>query len=103
MSESDDSEMEWEEIVPSEQAISLPRPSTVDAPLEIVIQAPAPAPGPSGLRKEKTQADQLARVTRLAAHRFHTLALLANASIRNRWLNDTLLQVCFFIRASTHL
>jgi xeroderma pigmentosum group C-complementing protein len=101
MSESDDSDMEWEQIVPNEQTIASPRPPTVDTPFEIVIQAPARTPDQSELRKKKTQADQLARVTRLAAHRFHTLALLANASIRNKWLNDTLLHVCNLIPAFT--
>lgn len=86
--------MEWEEIVPTEPDFGAAGASKPDAPLEIIIKAPQRAPSPSALRKEKTQADALARVIRLASHRLHTLALLANASIRNKWLSDTLLHVC---------
>lgn len=98
MSESDDSEMEWEQIVPNKQTVTSPRPSTANAPFEITIQAPGHTPDLSELRKEKAQANQLTRVTRLTAHRLHAVALLANASIRNKWLNDAPPHVCILIR-----
>lgn len=100
MSESDDSEMEWEQIVPNEQTTASPRTSTVNTPFEITIQAPGRTPDQSELRRKKAQTDQHTRVTRLAAHRLHTLALLVNASIRNKWLNDMLLHVCIRIQTA---
>ncbi|KAL5501487.1 hypothetical protein ACEPAH_8747 [Sanghuangporus vaninii] len=44
--------------------------------------------------KRKKQAEQNAelRALRLTCHKIHTVALLANAIIRNRWLNDDVLQ-----------
>lgn len=93
MSDSDDSDMDWEQIVPNEPTIETPGASSSNTPLEITIKAPARARDQSELKKEKAQADALKRVIRLGSHRLHTLALLANASIRNKWLNDDLLKV----------
>lgn len=33
------------------------------------------------------------RLLRIDCHKAHTVALIANASMRNRWINDELLQV----------
>lgn len=36
------------------------------------------------------------RLTRVECHKAHTVFLIANAAIRNRWLNDKLLHVGWF-------
>lgn len=33
------------------------------------------------------------RLKRINVHKMHTVVLLANAKVRNRWINDELLQV----------
>lgn len=33
------------------------------------------------------------RLLRIDCHKVHTVALIANAAVRNRWINDELLQV----------
>ena len=44
------------------------------------------------------------RLLRIDCHKVHTVALIANASVRNRWINDELLQVhktvCLFFPGS---
>lgn len=44
-------------------------------------------------RKKTTGISHAERLTRIDCHKIHTVALLVNARIRNRWLNDELLQV----------
>lgn len=44
-------------------------------------------------KAERLYAERLARLT---CHQIHTVCLLANARIRNKWLNDPLLHVCMF-------
>jgi xeroderma pigmentosum group C-complementing protein len=34
------------------------------------------------------------RLKRILSHKIHTVALIANARVRNTWLNDELLHVC---------
>lgn len=89
--------MEWEQIVPNDQTVDTAGASTSNVPFEITIKAPVREPSQKEKRQEKSQADALKRVIRLGSHRLHTLALLANASIRNKWLNDELLQVRRYI------
>ena len=36
------------------------------------------------------------RLTRLTCHKMHTVVLMGNARIRNKWINDPLLHVCVF-------
>ena len=38
------------------------------------------------------------RLTRLTCHQIHTVGLLANARIRNKWINDRLLHVRRYVR-----
>ena len=47
----------------------------------------------SCLQRERAAAIQAARVARLDCHKVHTICLIANGQIRNRWLNDPLLHV----------
>lgn len=77
-----DSEGDWEEVpVPEEEKN-----------LEITI-----ATRPAQDKKARlSRADQLLRTN---SHKLHTLALLTNAWVRNKWINDPLLHVGFaFIR-----
>ena len=106
-----DGEADWEEVaVPSE------RP-----PLEITLQTDvkvqnrkgkgespkfvaASVFGPSNAcnrnlgcnvsRKPGSSESHAQRVLRIQCHKVHTLCLLANARIRNGWINDPLLHVC---------
>ncbi|KAH8806536.1 hypothetical protein DL96DRAFT_1717820 [Flagelloscypha sp. PMI_526] len=73
-----DDEFDWEEVdIPAQPS------------LEITIT-------PSGKKKDEIKKQRpnyyAERLTRLACHKLHTQCLLANAIIRNRWLNDELLQ-----------
>lgn len=71
-----------------------PDASTSQAPLQITIRAPiAKEPAVEVQKKQKSEAESLERFVRLQAHRLHTIALLTNASIRNKWINDPLLHV----------
>ena len=93
---SSDDDMDWEEILP---VATLPPPpnnelSAAQAPIKITIRAPgAKNPSAEALKKQKSESEALERFVRLQSHRIHTVALLANASIRNKWLNDPLLHV----------
>lgn len=44
-------------------------------------------------RKKAAAALHAQRVLRTTSHKIHTVALLANAWTRNKWLNDPLLHV----------
>ncbi|KAF7299787.1 hypothetical protein HMN09_00984700 [Mycena chlorophos] len=79
---SSDSEGDWEEIVPADS-----EPSK-DKTLEITISLPHEAPD----SKSKPRISPAERLLRINCHKLHTLALLANAWVRNRWINDELLQ-----------
>ena len=77
----DDSEddLDWEEVdVPDHH----------ERHLEITLQAAPKKEGPK--HKGTSHAD---RVARIDCHKIHTVALLLNASVRNRWINDPLLHV----------
>lgn len=37
------------------------------------------------------------RLVRLNCHKMHTVVLLGNARVRNKWINDSLLHVCAII------
>ncbi|KAJ7069421.1 hypothetical protein C8F01DRAFT_1207120 [Mycena amicta] len=71
-----ESEVDWEEVVVPDE----------DKNLEITI-SPLPAQDKSKLRISNAE-----RLLRINCHKLHTLALVANAWIRNRWINDELLQ-----------
>lgn len=42
-------------------------------------------------RKKEIRVEHLAR---LNSHKMHTVCLLMNARVRNKWINDELLHVC---------
>nr|GAT55865.1 predicted protein [Mycena chlorophos] len=77
-----DSEGDWEEIVPAD---SEPNKNKT---LEITISLAHEAPD----SKSKPRMSPAERLLRINCHKLHTLALLANAWVRNRWINDELLQ-----------
>ncbi|KAF5344898.1 hypothetical protein D9758_011558 [Tetrapyrgos nigripes] len=73
-----DDELDWEEVpVPEEQKH-----------LEIVIQARPKEKETPSAKKGISHAERLLRID---VHKVHTVTLLLNAKIRNRWLNDELL------------
>jgi hypothetical protein len=93
--DSDDEEMDWEEIVPPQKLeASNPETSSSSDPFQITIRAPNQKQSESDARKERSRAEALQRFVRLQAHRLHTIAHLCNGSIRNKWINDPLLHVC---------
>ena len=56
MDGSDDSEMEWEQIIPNDQTADTAGASTSNAPFEITIKAPVREPSQKEKRQEKSQA-----------------------------------------------
>ncbi|KAI0688320.1 hypothetical protein BC835DRAFT_1373054 [Cytidiella melzeri] len=65
-------------------------PSTAVKPnIEITLHA---RPKVDDSAKKRAAAVHAARVARLACHKMHTILLLGNASVRNKWLNDDLLK-----------
>ncbi|KAI0074037.1 Rad4-domain-containing protein [Panus rudis PR-1116 ss-1] len=95
--EGSDDDFDWEEVAVPAQEQSL------DIALEDVQEGPSSATRPNieiTIRAKPKQDDsakrraaqiQAERVARLQCHQIHTVMLLANARIRNRWLNDELL------------
>ncbi|KAF7314708.1 hypothetical protein MKEN_00944800 [Mycena kentingensis (nom. inval.)] len=71
-----ESEGDWEEVVVGDE----------DKNLEITI-TPLPAQD-----KAKQRISNEERLLRINCHKLHTLALLTNGWIRNKWVNDELLQ-----------
>ena len=64
--------------------------------MSIIFTSFASGPVPSGVhvnRKKAAAALYAQRVLRTTCHKIHTVALLANARTRNKWLNDPLLHV----------
>ncbi|KAF9013151.1 hypothetical protein BDQ17DRAFT_1342855 [Cyathus striatus] len=87
--EDSDDDFDWEEVeVPVHQPefdVQLEEPKHI----EITIQArPKPVTAP----KQPRGISHAERLMRIDCHKIHTVALLANARIRNKWLNDELLQ-----------
>ncbi|GLB38652.1 putative rad4 beta-hairpin domain 2 [Lyophyllum shimeji] len=79
-------DFDWEEVqVPEHE------PQQEQEHIEITI----PAPGPR--RKKDTAVNKFKgishaeRLKRIDCHKIHTVALLGNASVRNKWINDPLL------------
>ncbi|KAJ7256831.1 hypothetical protein B0H12DRAFT_1202006 [Mycena haematopus] len=69
-----DSDGDWEEVIIPEE----------EKNLEITISTRSKQDKKLGLSKSE-------RLLRTNCHKLHTLALLANARVRNRWINDRLL------------
>jgi len=92
-------ELDWEEVsVPQAQHLELDDdqapgqgPSTRPN-IEVTLEA-YPAHGKDSTKKKLSSGISHAeRLLRIDCHKVHTLALMANASVRNRWINDELLQ-----------
>ncbi|EJC98123.1 Rad4-domain-containing protein [Fomitiporia mediterranea MF3/22] len=114
-----DEDMDWEEVSVPHAELSTPAKSVSDYDL----QTSGPMTGPalkSGVEtieitlkrvakkddtKRKKQAEQIAelRALRLTCHKIHTVALLANAIIRNKLLNDPLLHARLLSLTPIHL
>ncbi|KAI0288071.1 hypothetical protein BC826DRAFT_1107975 [Russula brevipes] len=95
-SDSED-ELDWEEVaVPQAQHLELEEdqeagPSTRPN-IEVTLEAyPSPRKG-SAQKKPPGGISHAERLLRIDCHKVHTVALIVNASVRNRWINDELLQ-----------
>ncbi|THH10815.1 hypothetical protein EW146_g8256 [Bondarzewia mesenterica] len=107
--DSDDEEMDWEEVaVPQDSNAA----SLNDLHLELE-EGPSTRPSieitlnkrswEHYFRYRRTGAISHAeRLVRIDCHKVHTVALLKNASVRNQWINDPLLQVCARSLARIH-
>ncbi|KIO32977.1 hypothetical protein M407DRAFT_18133 [Tulasnella calospora MUT 4182] len=95
-SNASDDEMEWEDMVPNAAG---PGDLVIEFPDADAIVGPSGGKGEVGKGKgtgRKLDEAEKARINaerqaRFACHKIHTIALLANARIRNQWLNDKLL------------
>ncbi|KAI9568479.1 hypothetical protein HD554DRAFT_2172269 [Boletus coccyginus] len=90
-----DDELDWEEVHVPEQQRQLDvhlEPELSPPPprqnIEITLQA---RPKKDDTKKKAAAALHAQRVLRTTSHKIHTVALLANARIRNQWVNDPLL------------
>ncbi|EPS96506.1 hypothetical protein FOMPIDRAFT_1053153 [Fomitopsis schrenkii] len=108
-----DDDFDWEEVaVP--QADQLPVVS-LPADNDDVQEGPSHRPhieitihtekrGKKGTKKDPRAAQLYAeRLTRLTCHQMHTVGLLANARIRNKWANDRLLHARLLSMTPLHL
>ncbi|KAG8214342.1 hypothetical protein J3R82DRAFT_9308 [Butyriboletus roseoflavus] len=92
--DSSDDELEWEEVhVPEQQqqfdtSLELELSPPPRQNIEITLQA---RPKKNDTKKKAAATLYAQRVLRTTCHKIHTVALLANAWTRNKWLNDPLL------------
>ncbi|KAI0087722.1 hypothetical protein BDY19DRAFT_892387 [Irpex rosettiformis] len=96
-----DEDFDWEEVAVPTDGQAVPDgestytnveegPSTAVRPnIEITLHA---KPKPDDASKKKAAAVQAERVARVACHKMHTILLLGNASVRNKWINDDILK-----------
>ncbi|KAG1763604.1 hypothetical protein EDD22DRAFT_1022198, partial [Suillus occidentalis] len=105
--DSSEEEFEWEEVdVP--QQIHETNPE-----LELQLEGPAPRANIeitlySGKKKDDSKkaaaaAARAERILRTGTHKVHTVCLLANARVRNKWLNDELLHARLLSLTPLHL
>ncbi|KAF9066475.1 hypothetical protein BDP27DRAFT_1423852 [Rhodocollybia butyracea] len=78
--ENSDDEMDWEEVLVSEQASQEPL-------MKIVLRPDNDEPA----KKKSNAMSHAERMLRIDCHKIHTILLLSSARIRNKWLNDELL------------
>lgn len=111
--DSSDDDLDWEEVhVPEDQdqlELEL-SPPTPRQNIEITLQAPPKKDDVKWVlftfpflhlfdrvrnanRKKAAAGLNAQRLLRTTSHKIHTVALLANARIRNKWINDPLLHV----------
>ncbi|KDQ62732.1 hypothetical protein JAAARDRAFT_190020 [Jaapia argillacea MUCL 33604] len=103
--EDSEDDMDWEEVAFPES--NLPGGSVSLYPLgdeDPIAEQPVPGSGnieitlqarPKDTKSsapKKTGISHAERLLRIDVHKVHTVALLANASVRNKWINDDLLQ-----------
>ncbi|KAG1735235.1 hypothetical protein EDB19DRAFT_1725199 [Suillus lakei] len=104
---SSEEDFEWEEVdVP--QQIHETNPE-----LELQLEGPAPRANieitlHAGTKKDDSKkaaaaAARAERILRTGTHKVHTVCLLANARVRNRWLNDELLHARLLSLTPLHL
>lgn len=95
-SETDDSEMDWEDVDLEQNHVDyLLQPLAADQAeeaLEIEIGKDNTKNKPARARSKAATAAE--RAVRLHIHKMHTLCLLFNSHIRNAWCNDKQVQVC---------
>ncbi|KAG1780652.1 Rad4-domain-containing protein [Suillus placidus] len=105
--DSSEEDFEWEEVdVP--QQIHETNPE-----LELQLEGPAPRANieitlHSGTKKDDSKkaaaaAARAERILRTRTHKVHTVCLLANARVRNKWLNDELLHARLLSLTPLHL
>ncbi|KIK96449.1 hypothetical protein PAXRUDRAFT_138437 [Paxillus rubicundulus Ve08.2h10] len=98
--DSSDEELDWEEVhVPEQQPTY--ESEEFNTPLELELSGPAPRANieitlqtrvkKDDSKKKANAALYAQRVARTTSHKIHTVALLANARVRNKLLNDELL------------
>ncbi|KAI6044876.1 hypothetical protein EDC04DRAFT_3137624 [Pisolithus marmoratus] len=91
-SEGSDEEFEWEEVhVPVEQPTDQGLELELSGPsrsIEITLHA---QPKKDESKKKAAAALHAQRLLRTTCHKIHTVCLLANARVRNKWINDELL------------
>ncbi|KAG1860121.1 hypothetical protein DFJ58DRAFT_779513 [Suillus subalutaceus] len=105
--DSSEEDFEWEEVdVP--QQIHETNPE-----LELQLEGPTPRANieitlHSGTKKDDSKkaaaaAARAERILRIGTHKVHTVCLLANARVRNKWLNDELLHARLLSLTPLHL
>lgn len=96
---SSDDDMEWDEVIipPIESVATTATELTIEEKtrpnIEITLNVPRSKAKEDVLAKKRREEALLERVVRLESHKLHTLCLLANGAIRNRWINDEILHV----------
>ncbi|EPQ51119.1 Rad4-domain-containing protein [Gloeophyllum trabeum ATCC 11539] len=108
--DTDDEDMEWEEVdMPAADGLATLGSAVTDRTtndngftgtaqggrsIEITLKR-AKGKGKEGQKEaasQKAKQAQATRLSRIRCHKIHTVTLLANAAIRNQWINDQLLQ-----------
>ncbi|PCH40265.1 Rad4-domain-containing protein [Wolfiporia cocos MD-104 SS10] len=107
-----DDDFDWEEVVvphAGQPALAISAEDNEEGPserphIEITIQTQKRGKK-DGSPKKNPRAEQLyaERLARLSCHQVHTVALLVNAKIRNKWLNDRLLHARLMSTTPLHL
>ncbi|OJA20205.1 hypothetical protein AZE42_04620 [Rhizopogon vesiculosus] len=105
--DSSEEDFEWEEVDVPQQIIE------ANQELELQLEGPAPranieitlhsVPKKDDSKKVAAAAARAERITRTRLHKVHTVCLLANARIRNKWLNDELLHARLLSLTPLHL
>ncbi|KAI0042401.1 Rad4-domain-containing protein [Auriscalpium vulgare] len=96
LSDSEDDEMDWEEVavphqLPQDQELDLDEGPSTKPHLEITIST-RPRERKETPKKKAAGISHAERLARIDCHKIHTVALLTNGWVRNKWLNDELLQ-----------